>query len=151
MTMNATGGLVGGNVVLSRAGGATANLTGVAATAATTYTIQNVTYSIAGKLFFKATAAGAVTPVIDVVTGVAFKPILKNQGCMFIWTLDSAGNVGLAQGPLPVSPTVTGTQTNVDDSGNFSAPPQYPAIPDILTPFAYSVIRAASIAASTQQ
>jgi len=148
MTINANGGLVGGNVVLSRAGGATANLSGITG-AATTCTIQNTTYSIGGKLYYKATASGAATPTTDAVTGKAFNAIQKNQGCVFVWTLDAAGTVGLVQGPLPVSPTTTGTQTNVDDSGNWTIPPQFPAIPDTLTPFAYSVVRAASTYAGT--
>lgn len=148
MTINANGGLVGGNVVLSRAGGATANLSGITG-AATTYTIQNVTYSVGGKLYYKGTASGAATPTTDVVTGKAFNAIQKNQGCVYVWTLDAAGNVGVAQGPLPVSPTTTGTQTNVDDSGNYTLLPQFPAIPDTLTPFAYSVVRTTSSYAGT--
>ena len=146
MTMNATGGLVGGNVVLSRAGGATANISGITG-GATTYTIQNVTYALNAKLYYKATASGATTPTTDVVTGVAFKPVLRNQGCMFVWTLDASGTVGVAQGQLPVSPTTTGTQTNVDDSGNYTAYlPQFPAIPDTLTPIAYTVVKLTSSA-----
>lgn len=149
MSINATGGLVGGNLVISRAGGATANLTGVAATAATTYTVQNLTYTIAGKLYFKVTAVTAAAPVTDVVSGLAFKPLQKNQGCAYLWTVDAFGNVGLAQGPLPISPATTGLQTNVDDSGNFIIPPQFPTVPDTLSVFAYSIIRTTSAYAGT--
>lgn len=149
MTMNATGGLVGGNAVLSRAGAATPNLSAVAATAAKTYTTQAMTFTNAGKLYYAAGAAGAVTPTTDGVTGAAFKAIQKNQGCVYVWALTAAGAVALVQGPIPVSPTSVSLQTNVDDSGNWSILPAFPGIPDTLTPFAYSVVRLASTYAGT--
>lgn len=144
MTQNATGGLAGGNVVTSRAGGATANLSGVAATAAKTYTTQNITYAQSGKLLYVAGASGAAVPTTDAATAAAFKPLQKNQGCTYVWVLNAAGTVGLIQGPLPVSPASVSLQTNVDDNGNWSLLPQFPAIPDTWTPFAYSVVRLTS-------
>lgn len=149
MTMNATGGLVGGNLVTSRLGTTTANLSGVAATAAKTYTTQAMAYSNQGKLYYVAGASGATTPTTDVVTGAAFKAIQKNQGCVYVWTVNAAGVIGLAQGPIPVSPTSVSLQTNVDDSGNWSLLPQFPALPDNVTPVAYSVVRLASTYAGT--
>lgn len=146
MTMNITGGLAGGNVCLSRAG-----LTGISG-AATTYSTgaTAITYTVNGKFApAKTQVSGGTTPVVDVVTGAAFKPIAKNQGCVFVWTLDFAGNVGVAQGPLPISPTTTGTQTNVDDSGNYILSPQFPALPDTLTAIGYTVVRASSSYAGT--
>ena len=149
MSMNANGGLVGGNVVTSRLGAAVANLTGVAATAAKTYTTQAMAYSVGGKLYYVAGAAGATLPVVDAVTLVAFKPIQKNQGCVYVLTLNAAGVVGVVQGPIPISATTVSLQTNVDDSGNWAYPPQFPAIPDTLTPFGYTVVRLASTYAGT--
>ncbi len=87
-------------------------------------------------------------PTTDVVTGASFKALLADQACTFVFTLDGSGSHGVAQGPLPISPTTTGTQRNVDDNGNYSAPPQFPSIPDTLTPFAYAVIRAQSTVAA---
>ncbi len=146
MTMNATGGLVGGNLCLSKAG-----LTGISG-AATTYSTgaTAITYSVGGKIpATKSQVSGGTTPTTDVVTGAAFKPIQKNQGTVFVFTLDASGNVGVAQGSLPVSPTTTGTQTNVDDNGNWSSPPQFPALPDTLTAIGYVVVRATSSYAGT--
>jgi len=63
--------------------------------------------------------------------------------------VNAAGTVGLIQGPIPVSPTSVSLQTNVDDNGNWSLLPQFPAIPDTWTSFAYSVVRLASTYAGT--
>lgn len=139
--INQTGGSVGGNVCLSKAGWT--GLSGAVTTYSTGATA--VTYSVAGKIpAAKAQVSGGTTPTTDVVTGAAFKPLLKNQGTVFVLTLDAAGNYGVAQGSLPVSPTTAGTQTNVDDSGNWSTPPQFPSLPDTLTAVSYVVVRAAS-------
>jgi hypothetical protein len=145
MTINATGGLVGGNIVFSKAG-----LTGLSGAATTISTgAGGIAYTIQGKYqASKAQLSGVAVPTIDVVTGAGFKPILADQACVFVFTLDGSGNLGVAQGPLPISPTTTGTQRNVDDNGNYTAPPQFPSIPDSLTPFAYAVIRAQSSVAA---
>lgn len=143
MSLNLTGGAQGGNVVLSRAGGATANLSGITG-AASTYTIQNVTYTNSGKLYFKATASGAATPTTDANTGNAFKALAVQQACVFVWALDASGNVKVIQGPLPVQAGTVGINgvlaaQNVDASGNIITAPQFPSIPDTLTPFAYTI------------
>lgn len=136
------------NQVFSRAGGATANLTGTTG-AAKTYTTQNLTYSVKGKMYYVAGAAGATTPTTDAVTGVAFKPLSIGQGCAYVWTVNAAGTVGLVQGPLPPSLPSGAIGTNVDASGNFIVPPQFPMLPDTLTPFAYSVVAVGSTYAGT--
>lgn len=146
MTINATGGLVGGNLTLTKAG-----LTGLSGSATTVSTgAGGITYTIQGKYqASKSQMSGVAAPTTDVVTGAGFKAILPNQGCAFVFTLDGNGNLGVAQGPLPVSPTTTGTQKSVDDSGNWSLLPQFPSIPDALTPFAYAVIRCQSTSAAS--
>lgn len=146
MSINANSGLFGGNITLSKAG-----LTGISG-GATTYSTgaTAITYAVGGTIpATKGQVSGGTTPTTDVITGKAFKPILANQGCVFVWTLDASGNVGVAQGSLPVSPTTTGTQTNVDDSGNYTLLPQFPQLSDLLTPFAYTVVRASSSYAGT--
>lgn len=136
------------NAVLSRAGGATANVSGVTG-AAKTYTTQNITFANQGKLYYVATASGATTPTTDAVTGVAFKPLAIGQGCVYVWTVNAAGTIGLAQGPMFPSLPSGAIQKNVDASGVFTAPPQFPYLPDTLTPIAYSVIAMASTYAGT--
>lgn len=149
MSLNLTNAVQGGNLVLSRAGGATANLSGVAATAAKTYTTQALTYSVIGKLFFAAGAAGATAPTVDGVTGLAFKALQKNQGCAYLWCVNAAGVVSLVQGPVPVQPGSVTVVTNVDDSGNYGLVPQFPGLLDTQTPFAYMIVRLQSTYAGT--
>lgn len=136
------------NVVLSRAGGATANLSGTTG-GAKTYTTQNLTYMNQGKLYYVAGASGATTPTTDAVTTAAFKPLAIGQGCIYVWTVNAAGTVGLVQGPLPPSLPSGAIGKNLDSSGNFTAPPQFPSLPDSLTPFAYSVVAVGSTYAGT--
>jgi hypothetical protein len=131
------------SAVLSRAGAATANLSGVTG-AAKTYTTQNMTFANQGKLYYAAGAAGAATPAADAATGKAFKALSIGQGCVYVWTLNAAGAVGLVQGPLPPSLPSGAIGTNLDSNGNFTAPPQFPSLPDTLTPFAYSVVAVGS-------
>ena len=149
MSITLTSAGFGGNFVLSRAGAATANVSGITG-AATTLAAQAITFTIGGKLYY-ATAAtiGTVTPTVDYVTGAAFKTLGRNQGCVFVWGLTSAGALKVIQGPMPVQAGTTGVVTNVDDSGNWSLTPQFPAIPDDICPIAYTVVRAASTYAGT--
>lgn len=137
------------NGVFSRAGGATANLSAVAATAAKTFTTQNMTYAIGAKLYYVAGASGTSVPATDVVTGAAFKPLSKQQGCAYVWTLNAAGTVGLAQGPVPVTLPSGVALNNVDSSGNYTVVPQWPELPDTLVPFAYSIVTLSSAYAGT--
>lgn len=149
MSYNITNAVFGGNAVLSRAGGATANMVNV--TGAKTYTTQNLTYAVGGKLLYKAAVTTQAVPTTDVVTGKAFVAVQKQQACAFIWTIDASGNFGLAQGPLPVSAGTVGTVTNMDSAtpGNVVTAPQFPALPDTLTPVAYFIAKISSNYAGT--
>ena len=149
MSVNLNAAAQGGNLVLSRAGAATANLSAVASTGAKTYTTQAMTFTVQGKLYYVAGAAGATTPVLDGVTGKTFIALQKNQGCAYMWAVNAAGVVALVQGPVPVTATTVITITNVDDSGNFSLVPQMPPLPDTFTPFAYMIVRLQSTYAGT--
>ena len=159
MSYNLTGAAQGGNLTLSRAGGATANISGLSG-AASTFTIQNVTYTNQGKFFFKATAAGATTPVNNAAsasavaavaaTGAAFVPMVTQQApsgsttvftgsaCAFVWGLDALGNVRVAQGPL----------INYTDTSALSTRCPLPTLPDWFTPVSYVVIKFVSATAS---
>ena len=140
MSYNLTAAAFGGNQVYSRAGGATLNL--VTGGAATTFTPQNITYSVSGKMYFGASGTiGTASPTTDGVTLLAFRPVTPNQGCVFVWCLNAASAIKVVQGPLSGA-------NSVDDSGNWINPPQFPAIPDTLTPISYSVVRAASTASA---
>ena len=134
MSYNLTNAAQGGNFSLSRAGGATANISALAA--ATTYTVQNVTYSVQGKLFFKATAVGAASPTLDANTGVAFVALIANKACAYMWALNAAGTVQIAQGPIVAY---------TDTSANSTRTP-LPSLPDTSTPLGYIVVKAGATA-----
>ena len=90
MSYNLTAAAFGGNMVTSRS--ATANL--VTGGAATTFTPQNITFSVGGKGQFAASGTiGTASPTTDAVTGIAFKPVTPNQGCAFVWCLTAAGAI----------------------------------------------------------
>jgi hypothetical protein len=160
MSYNLNGAIQGGSVVLSRAGGTTANISAVTG-AATTYTIQNVTYSNQGKLYYKATATGAVTPTTNAASssavaanassGAAFIAMVTLQpvagstvtftgsACTFVWGLDPSGNVRVAQGRI----------VNYIDTTTGSTVAPLPTLPDWFTPVAYTVAQLTLSTAST--
>ncbi len=160
MSFNINGALQGGSITLSRAGGATANISAVSG-AVSTLTIQNVTYSNQGKLLYKATALGVASPVNDAstasavagtaATGLAFRPLVAQQSpagltqiytgsaCVFLWGLDPSGNLRVAQGRV-----VNYTDTS---AGSTSVP--MPTFPDWFTPVAYAVVKLVSATAAT--
>lgn len=160
MSYNLTGAVQGGNFTLSRAGGATANITGLSG-AASTYTIQNVTFSNQGKIYFKATAAGAATPTTNAssisatqanaASGAAFVAQVAQQAlagstvalagsaCAYVFGLDPAGNVRVSQGPI----------VNYTDTSANSTRCPLPSLPDWMTPVAYAVIKLVSATPAT--
>lgn len=118
--------LIGGNFCLSKAG-----LTGLSGAANTFTTANAILFAIIGMAFSKAAVAGGATPTVDAVTGLAIT-VAPGKGTVVFWCLDAAGNIKCVQGSTEA----------VDVSGKFSiAPPQFPALPDTLTPFAYSIHR----------
>ena len=116
--------------------------------AVTTYdTTVIITYAIDGKVATRAAITAGVTPTLDINTGLAF-PILvgggsvantPGNGAVAVWGLTSGGTVVVAMGP----------STPLDVAGNFPYAPQFPAIPDTMTPFAYQVLKAGATASAT--
>lgn len=83
----------------------------------------------------------AVTPVVDYNTGLAF-PNLQGvasgggQGAVAVYGYLEGGTNGVGSVKIMQGPRVA-----LDASGNFSYTPQFPAIPDNITPFAYQVLK----------
>lgn len=125
--------LVGGNFVTTKAG-----LTGLSGAVATFTTAAAVIFSIVGKAFSKAAVAGGAAPTVDGVTGLPMT-LVANFGTVVLWCLDAAGNVKC----------VKGSTEALDASGNFGCAPQFPILPDTLTPFAYSVHKAGATTVGT--
>lgn len=108
---------------------------------ATTYsTTTAIAFSNKGVAYAKGAIAATATPTTDALTGVAFKGITKGQATVLVWCLDTAGTVKVAQGSIGL----TDAAGNVVDAGL-----QFPVIPDELTPFGFSVHRAASTLVGT--
>ena len=107
---------------------------------ATTYsTTTAFNFSNKGVAYAKGAISATATPTTDALTGAAFKGITKGQATVLVWCAD-AGSVKVVQGSIGL----TDAAGNVVDAGL-----QFPAIPDELTPFAYSVHRGASTVVGT--
>lgn len=131
MSYNLNGAAFGGNITLSKAG--------LAAGTTNTYTIANaVTFAVRGRLYNLAAAANAATPVVDLNTGLAFKPLAANQACLFAFLANEAGGVSVVQGPIA---------SNLDLINQVGAA-QFPGLPDTSAPFGYVLVQAGATLAS---
>lgn len=132
MSYNMTGAGFGGNLCFT-ASGLTAGTT-------TTSTIANdTTYSVGGQLYKKTAASNATTPTVDATTGAAFKPIVKDQACIFVYSLNAAGDIKVSQGPIVTLSEVTGGTAAV----------HFPGIPDSLTAIGYLYAQGGSTLSGT--
>lgn len=105
------------------------------------FTANPLQYVIKGKFYSKATQTNAATPTTDGNTGAAFLPVPAGSasaayGCVFVWAYDAAGNVKVYQGQIQATDLAAdGANTK------FIVAPQFPAIPDTVCPFGYSVVK----------
>lgn len=107
--------------------------------AATTHTTTvAISYCIGGKGFTKAAITGGTTPTTDAATGAAIT-LTANHGRVVVWALDAAGAVKCYAGPIE----------DLDSAGNFTVAPAFPAIPDTVTPFNYTVLKAGATTSGT--
>lgn len=153
---NINGAIAGGNITLGKAG-----LTGLSGAATTISTGKAIDYLNQGRAYTKAAITGGATPTNDAGTpsavagtaasGAAFRPLVAQQApaglstvytgsaCVFVFGLDAAGNVRVAQGPV----------TQYSDTSAGSTVLQMPQCPDWMTPFSYTVIKLVSATAAT--
>ncbi len=74
---------------------------GMAAGTTTTSTIANqVDYAILGAMYRKAAASNIAAVSTDATTGLAFLPVPASRGCLFVYSLNAAGTLGVTQGPI---------------------------------------------------
>lgn len=119
--------LYGGNFCTTKAG--------LAVGTTTTLTTANTSlYAIGGKAYSAAGASNAATPTTDASTGAAFVPIGLNKAGVFVICLDSAGALKVVQGTI----------VNYSDAGVFTDAPQFPVVPDTLTPIGYELVKVIS-------
>jgi len=94
-------------------------------------------YCINGKAYTKSgTNADQVTPTTDAVTGEAFDTLVANEGCVMVWCYNSSGTVKVVQSEVNA----------LDAAGQFVDIPEFPLVPDDITPFAYQVLKAGATA-----
>lgn len=105
------------------------------------FTANPLEYAIRGKFYSKATQTNAATPTTDGNTGAAFVAIPAGTstaayGGVFVWAYDTSGNVKVYQGQTQATDLAAdGANTK------FVVSPQFPAIPDNVAPFAYTVVK----------
>ncbi len=98
-------------------------------------TTVTIAYCVNGKALTKTAVTDGTTPTTDGVTGVAPATLTANTARVAVWCLNASGTVSVVHGP-----NVAWDGTNADPM------PQFPSIPDTLTPFAYQVLKAGSTA-----
>ena len=114
---------------------------GLALTAAATTYSTSTAFNFANKglVYAKSTIAATATPTTDGRTGAALAGIVAGQCTVLVWCVDASGTVKVLQGGIG----------KCDAAGNITDAPQFPVVPDTLTPFAYSTHRAASTVVGT--
>lgn len=120
--------------------GLTINLSnaGLAAGTTTTYSTTATTAHAIRGIFGTTLAAqtNTASPTTDVNTGAAFVAMAANQACCYLWGVNAAGAIKVAQGSIV--DTEVGVTTT---AGAFKLAPQFPAIPDDFCPIGYCTVR----------
>jgi hypothetical protein len=105
-------------------------------TTSTLTTTGTTTFCIKGKAYTKAAITNLATPTTDAATGLAFPPLVANQGTVIVVGYDSGGNLKACQG------TIQG----LDVGGLFIQAPLLPNVPDTMCPIGYFTVLAGSTA-----
>ncbi len=132
----------GSNFCVSKAGAA-------AGTTVTFVTTGATLYCVKGKAFSTNAATNAGSPTTDAVTGVAFLPITANKGGVFVLCYD-----GTSTAPATAIKVVQGSIEDLDgNAAGASAAfvnglPEFPMIPETMTPFAYVIVKVGASGAS---
>lgn len=120
--------------------GVTINLSnaGLAAGTTSTYVTTATTAHVINGMFGTTLAAqtNTASPTTDVNTGAAFVAQKANEACVYVWGVNAAGAIKVAQGSIEA--TQVGVTTT---AGAFINVPQFPTLPDDFCPIGYSVVR----------
>lgn len=126
--------------------GATINTTnaGLAAGTTSTYTTTATTTHVIGGKYGTTLAAqtNTATPTTDVNTSAAFVAQTDNTACCYVFGVNDAGAIKVAQGDI-VSTEVGVTTT----AGSFIVSPPFPSLPEDFCPIGYAIVRTAPSAA----
>lgn len=130
------------NTLLRSPAGLTASMVNAVFAAGTTstYSTTNGTECVIGGKWATSLSAqtNTASPTTDAVTGSAFVTLTDNQISVFVWGVNAAGSVQVAQGT--VENTAVGVTTT---PGAVINPPQFPSLPDDFCPCAYTLIQTA--------
>ncbi len=100
-------------------------------------TTAQIDVVIDGVIYPIAAMADEATPTTDINTGAAFVPLQPDKTCFFVYMLNSAGTLAVAQSEIrDVDPDA---DTPVEDGGL----PPLPSIPDGYCPFAVQRVQSA--------
>jgi hypothetical protein len=111
---------------------------GLAAGTTSTYVTTATTVHVIDGKFGTTLAAqtNTATPTTDVVTGAAFRAQAANQASVYVFGVNAAGAIKVAQGGI--ENTEVGVTTT---AGAFINAPQFPALPDDFCPIGYAIVR----------
>ena len=102
-------------------------------------TTAAIVYTVDGKLYSKSAVTDGATPTTDGNTGDSFVAVGPDQISVFVWALNAAGTVSLYQGDV----------LDVDgDTDVAEVYPQFPSLPNTVTPFAYTVYQTTGASAA---
>ena len=110
-------------------------------------TTVTINYVVNGKIATKTAITDGATVTTDYNTGAAFPALVGGasvsgaygQGAIVVWGLIAGGTVKCVQGAASA----------LDAGGSFVLAPQFPAVPDTMTPFAYQVLKAGATASAS--
>ena len=116
-----------------------------AAGTGSSYSTTNSTACIINGKYATALTAqtNTASPTTDVNTAAAFVAQGDNTICAYVWGVNAAGSIKVAQGP--VTATAPGVTTT---NGAIPVAPQFPDLPDDFCPCAYTLIQTAPSASS---
>lgn len=116
---------------------------GFAAGTTTTYTnTNNINFGVNGFGYVKASGSNLTQPTTDLLTGVAFVTVPLSSGCTFLYMLNAAGTIFVAQSALstiPSSVTDGGAATAI-----FEVAPRWPRVPEGYAPYAWLTVKVGS-------
>ena len=114
----------------------------LAAGTTTTFSTTGATlYSINGRAYSTAAGTNAATPTTDAVTGAAFNAVGASQGCVFVVAYDGDSTAANAINVIQSTIVDLDAATDGANAQFVEGMPDFPYIPDTLTPIGYIVTR----------
>lgn len=114
----------------------------LAAGTTTTFSTTGATlYSINGRAYSTAAGSNAATPTTDANTGAAFTAVGASKGCVFVVCYDGDSTAANAINVIQSEIVDLDAATDGANAQFVEGMPDFPYIPDTLTPIGYIVTR----------